>query len=149
MIDTPEFICSHRRIENGEVLYQVKWVGYDCEDTTWEPEDVVQEEWPELLQAYLDDIKRNAPSKMYDFKSSQQEQSDALFEYLESIEDWEEAVDEIVYMEKCKVPGYLVYVKWKDGTRSVHHSSQINERCPQKMIDFYEKHLVKAPLSKQ
>lgn len=49
---------------------------------------------------------------MYDFKSSQQEQSDALFEYLESIEDWEEAVDEIVYMEKCKVPGYLVYVKW-------------------------------------
>lgn len=31
------------KAQNGEVLYQVKWVGYDCEDTTWEPEDVVQE----------------------------------------------------------------------------------------------------------
>ncbi|KAG1052016.1 hypothetical protein G6F49_010731 [Rhizopus delemar] len=148
MVDNPEFICNHRTTEQGELLYQVKWIGYDCEDTTWETEDVVKEEWPELLEAYKKSLKDRLPSKLYDFSSAQNEQNDDFFAYLESIEDWEEAVDKIVYIEKCRLPGFLIYVEWKEGIRSVHHSTQINARCPQKMIDFYERHLTKETILK-
>ncbi|CAO3703624.1 unnamed protein product [Rhizopus stolonifer] len=146
MVHTPEFICNHRTSEEGEKMYQVKWIGYDCEDSTWELEDIVKEEWPGLLKEYLKDLKEKAPKKTYDFGSAHLEENDAFFNNLESIEDWEKEVDSIVYIEKCKLPGFLVYVQWKAGYRSVHHSSQVNERCPQKMIDFYERHLTKERL---
>ncbi|KAI9282174.1 hypothetical protein BY458DRAFT_167609 [Sporodiniella umbellata] len=127
-------------------MHQVKWVGYDCEDSTWELEEVVKEEWPHLLDEYLKDKKAKAPSKMYNFATANSEENDLFFDELEAIEDWEKAVDKIVYIEKSKLPGFLVYVQWNSGKRSVHHSSQINVRCPQKMIDFYESHLQKDTL---
>jgi hypothetical protein len=64
------------------------------------------------LETYKKSLKDRLPSKLYDFSSAQNEQNDDFFTYLESIEDWEEAVDKIVYVEKCKLPGFLIYVEW-------------------------------------
>ncbi|GES98446.1 chromodomain protein 2 [Rhizophagus clarus] len=36
----------------------------------------------------------------------------------------------------------FVHIKWPDGTDSYHISSEIYQKCPLKLIQFYEQHLV-------
>ena len=37
---------------------------------------------------------------------------DKVFEYTNSITDWEEAVESIDYVERSKLPGLVVYISW-------------------------------------
>lgn len=64
-------------------------------------------EWPSALRAYREKLERGEEMEMIkhiDIKK--------VFEYTESIEDWESEVDEIAYIEKAKIPGFIVYVNW-------------------------------------
>lgn len=54
---------------------------------------------------------------------------------------WEEEVVEIDACEGTE-GNVFVYLTWKGGHKSFHPLSQIYKRCPQKMLKYYENHLV-------
>jgi hypothetical protein len=66
--------------------------------------------------------------------------SELVLDYVNSVENWEEAVESITYVEKSKLPGLVVYVKWKNGLKSVHHSTEVYHKCPQKILDYFEQY---------
>ncbi|KAG9247181.1 hypothetical protein BJ878DRAFT_213151 [Calycina marina] len=54
---------------------------------------------------------------------------------------WEEDVTGI---DACEGPegAIVVYLSWKGGQKSQHPTAQVYKRCPQRMLKFYESHLV-------
>ncbi|RKF64414.1 Chromo domain-containing protein 2 [Erysiphe neolycopersici] len=54
---------------------------------------------------------------------------------------WEEEVTAIDACEGTQ-GNMAVYLTWKGGHKSQHPLDQIYKRCPQKMLQFYESHLV-------
>ncbi|KAF5870278.1 putative heterochromatin protein one protein [Botrytis fragariae] len=54
---------------------------------------------------------------------------------------WE---DDVVTIEAMEGPNaeVIVYLTWKGGAKSQHPLHQVYKRCPQKMLSFYERHLV-------
>ncbi|PBP20939.1 heterochromatin protein one [Diplocarpon rosae] len=54
---------------------------------------------------------------------------------------WEEAV---VAIDACEGTdnNVVVYLTWKSGHKTQHPLAQVYKRCPQKMLQFYESHLV-------
>ncbi|KAK2627153.1 hypothetical protein QTJ16_003119 [Diplocarpon rosae] len=54
---------------------------------------------------------------------------------------WEEAV---VAIDACEGTdnNVVVYLTWKSGHKTQHPLAQVYKRCPQKMLKFYESHLV-------
>ncbi|PVU89140.1 hypothetical protein BB559_005230 [Furculomyces boomerangus] len=61
--------------------------------------------------------------------------------FLPESDNWENAIRCIETVDKTPDTGLIVYVVWKDGKRSVHPSSVVNAKCPQKVIQFYEERL--------
>jgi flagellar biosynthesis GTPase FlhF len=61
-----------------------------------------------------------------------------LIDCIESIEESDEAVNK---KDKNDIIRLKVYVRWKDGVRSVHTNQVTNNKCPKKMIEFYENHI--------
>jgi chromobox protein 1 len=55
--------------------------------------------------------------------------------------NWEEVVEGIDACEGTDGKP-IVYITWKTGQKSQHPLAQVYKRCPQKMLQFYEKHLV-------
>lgn len=56
--------------------------------------------------------------------------------------NWEKEVNEIVTVEKDPRTDILkMSVKWRNGKKSVINNELMREKCPQKLLDFYEKHL--------
>ncbi|OMJ23931.1 Chromatin-associated protein swi6 [Smittium culicis] len=56
-------------------------------------------------------------------------------------ESWEDLVDKIDTVDRTPDNGLVVYIEWKNGKKTVHPSSVINLKCPQKIIKFYEERL--------
>ncbi|KAG2193155.1 hypothetical protein INT47_009588 [Mucor saturninus] len=126
--DYPEYIIKHRQNEDGETQYYVKWRGFDVMDNTWETEQKIQTEWPFVLKKYKQDMKA--------YRAQPQQPNSAIdkvFEYTNAEKDWENAVENITYVEKTKLGNVMVYVKWKNGYKSMHHSSEVSSKCPQKV----------------
>ncbi|KAG4088610.1 hypothetical protein H8356DRAFT_1432678 [Neocallimastix lanati (nom. inval.)] len=61
-----------------------------------------------------------------------------LIDCIESIEESDEVVNK---KDKHDIIRLKVYVRWKDGVRSVHSNQVTNNKCPKKMIEFYENHI--------
>ncbi|KAF9928040.1 hypothetical protein BGZ65_006443 [Modicella reniformis] len=62
-----------------------------------------------------------------------------------SWESWEDHVDLIDSVEQRSVAGkreLVVHLQWKSGKRTEHLSRDVHKRCPQKLLDFYESHLI-------
>lgn len=55
--------------------------------------------------------------------------------------NWEE---EVVGIDACEGSegSIVVYLTWKGGEKTQHPLQQVYKRCPQKMLKFYENHLV-------
>lgn len=45
-----EKILEHRVVEGGEIQYFIKWLDYPCDQSTWEPESIIQA--PSMLVKY-------------------------------------------------------------------------------------------------
>lgn len=61
---------------------------------------------------------------------------------LEEKDSWEDIVDQVQTVYKSSVQGrFSVEILWKDKTVSTHSNTVVNQKCPQKMISFYEKRL--------
>ncbi|KAH0291720.1 hypothetical protein M436DRAFT_80981 [Aureobasidium namibiae CBS 147.97] len=53
---------------------------------------------------------------------------------------WEDHVEQIESVEE-NAGGLLFFVKWVNGHRTQHSSQQCRQKCPQKLIDYYESKL--------
>ncbi|KAF8540287.1 hypothetical protein BDD12DRAFT_833952 [Trichophaea hybrida] len=55
--------------------------------------------------------------------------------------NWEEAIAAIDTIEKTE-QGLVCYVQWENGKKSQHDINVVYKKCPQRMLTFYEQHLV-------
>ncbi|ORX50348.1 hypothetical protein BCR36DRAFT_583470 [Piromyces finnis] len=60
---------------------------------------------------------------------------------IDCIESIEESDEPLTKKDKNDIIKLKVYVRWKDGVRSVHTNHITNNKCPKKMIEFYENHI--------
>ncbi|KAK1767698.1 hypothetical protein QBC33DRAFT_54604 [Phialemonium atrogriseum] len=54
---------------------------------------------------------------------------------------WEEDIASLDACEDEEKGKLMVYLTWKNGHRTQHETSVIYKRCPQKMLQFYERHV--------
>ncbi|KAK6598769.1 chromo domain-containing protein [Botrytis cinerea] len=161
-----EKILKHSFDEEGVLRFQVKWEGYEKKsDMTWEPEENL-ETAQDILNVYLETRrqkqrkrskkkKRGRPSagvstpqsngkrsrKNGHPASSTPPASREAVQFKPPQGSWE---DEVVTIEAMEGPNaeVIVYLTWKGGAKSQHPLHQVYKRCPQKMLSFYERHLV-------
>ncbi|KAI5849785.1 hypothetical protein BZA05DRAFT_401545 [Tricharina praecox] len=55
--------------------------------------------------------------------------------------NWEDVISHIDTIEKTDA-GLVCYVQWSNGRKSQHDVSVVYKKCPQRMLTFYEQHLV-------
>ncbi|EPS42010.1 hypothetical protein H072_4054 [Dactylellina haptotyla CBS 200.50] len=155
---TVEKIVDHKW-EDGILKYKVKWKGYEKKaDQTWEPEDTLED--VVALDEYLKAIGgRPAPNSAKRgrkstgsatatpaAKKNRVKQDTTVAQLKEDDWDppagsWEEDVRMIETLERSGNE-HICYVQWVNGKRTQHPLHVIYQRCPQKMLKFYESHLV-------
>ncbi|KAK6538916.1 hypothetical protein TWF694_010470 [Orbilia ellipsospora] len=163
----PEYVVEKildHKWEDGILKYRVKWQGYEKKsDQTWEPEETLEE--VQALEDYLKAIggKPKSPEKASAkrgrkstgnsgvstpvSKKSRVKQENTTPHTKEEPEwdppagSWEEDVRMIETLERSGAD-HICYVQWVNGRRSQHPLHVIYQRCPQKMLKFYESHLV-------
>ncbi|ROT36617.1 hypothetical protein SODALDRAFT_345920 [Sodiomyces alkalinus F11] len=54
---------------------------------------------------------------------------------------WEDEVETIDACEDEQTGKLIVYLNWKNGQKTKHGTDVIYKRCPQKMLQFYERHI--------
>ncbi|TID20661.1 hypothetical protein E6O75_ATG05425 [Venturia nashicola] len=184
-----EKILKHDFNEDGTLLFEVKWQGYEeISDRTWEPEENL-ETASDVLKVYFKKIggrpanktpaakgkkskKRGAealaaatptakPGRKRSKLSTPPEAATATAVATsarrgkkDDIEDdwkpphgtWENNVIDIdtieeVWDEQAGKSLRYAYVMWDNGRKTRHVLSTLNQKCPQKMLHYYESHL--------
>ncbi|KAF2205347.1 hypothetical protein GQ43DRAFT_437069 [Delitschia confertaspora ATCC 74209] len=158
-----EKILSHAFNDDGLCLYEVKWLGYEKKsDRTWEPEDNLSGA-VEVLKEYFDSIggrpepgqpkskKRSRKSRGAESESATPAQATKRAkrekEWSPPPGSWEndvteiETVDERLNEETGEMSRWG-YVSWRNGNHTQHPLEIIYRKCPQKMLRYYESHLV-------
>ncbi|KAJ4314221.1 hypothetical protein N0V84_009006 [Fusarium piperis] len=141
------------------------------EDLTWEPEENLQESASEILADYFTKIggrekifeetekasktkkRRRAtngtPSTTSTAKRSRRGAAHpadttppaTAKKWSPPAGSWE---DEIETIDACEEEGsgkLVVYLIWKNGNKTKHDTQIIYKKCPQKMLQFYERHV--------
>ncbi|KAK1759575.1 hypothetical protein QBC47DRAFT_372425 [Echria macrotheca] len=54
---------------------------------------------------------------------------------------WEDHIAQLDACEDEESGKLMVYLTWKNGHKTQHETSIIYQRCPQKMLQFYERHV--------
>ncbi|KAF3109567.1 hypothetical protein TWF706_001430 [Orbilia oligospora] len=148
-----EKILDHK-YEDGILKYKVKWKDYEKEsDQTWEPEDTLEE--LVALEEYLLEIggrpsqtpgKRGrkstgGASTPAPKKTRVKQETAGEDEWDPPAGSWEDDVRMIETLERNS-GDHICYIQWVNGRRSQHPLHVVYQRCPQKMLKFYESHLV-------
>ncbi|KAK0617216.1 hypothetical protein B0T14DRAFT_402806, partial [Immersiella caudata] len=164
-----EKILSHVISDDGNPLFEVKWEGYEKKsDRTWEPEEnlLLYRDASVALDEYLESIggrdnlhvkgglkskKRGRPSSGTTSSTKRSKKngdvdSDAPLPVRNApwkppAGSWE---DHIAHLDACEDEEsgkLMVYLTWKNGHKTQHETSVIYQRCPQKMLQFYERHV--------
>ncbi|KAF3164944.1 hypothetical protein TWF788_000856 [Orbilia oligospora] len=148
-----EKILDHK-YEDGILKYKVKWKGYEKKsDQTWEPEDTLEE--VVALEEYLQEIggrpsqtpgKRGrkstgGASTPAPKKTRVKQETAGEDEWDPPAGSWEDDVRMIETLER-NGGDHICYIQWVNGRRSQHPLHVVYQRCPQKMLKFYESHLV-------
>ncbi|KIW04414.1 hypothetical protein, variant [Verruconis gallopava] len=165
----------------GEILYHVKWEGWDNpEDLTWEPEANLASAQDALKQYYKKIGGKPSPKNMNPLRgkgskkrkatetpkgsvarskkgrSETPEMSTKKVKKVENVGEvvswelpkgsWEEEVASIDTIEEAYddkgVARRYVYLMWRNGMKTRHQLATANQKCPQKLLQYYEKHLV-------
>ncbi|UNI22542.1 hypothetical protein JDV02_008422 [Purpureocillium takamizusanense] len=166
-----EAVTKHMIDDDGSLKFLVKWEGWEKKsDMTWEPEDNLLESASEILEEYLKSIggrdsifeetekaargkKRGRASTGATTAPKRSRKNGAAGHPAESTPpasakkwsppagSWE---DEIESIDACEDEGngkLVVYLIWKNGSKTKHDTSVIYKKCPQKMLQFYERHV--------
>jgi len=154
-----EAIKDHR-FEGKTLMLLVKWKGYEKKsDMTWEPEENC-EGAKEVLDEYFESIggkpqyaaptnKRSRPSvgtpgTAKKKKTTPSNDSPAPTEepkWKPPPGSWEEEIQAIDTLEKTE-KGLICYLQWANGRKSQHEVHTVYKKAPQRMLKFYEQHLV-------
>ncbi|KAG4301066.1 hypothetical protein PCANB_002611 [Pneumocystis canis] len=144
----------------------------DLEDNTWEDEkscegckDLIEQYWESVggcpplseksgpgrkrksIQSYKDvdneyEMKqRKSVTKSKDL-STTNVLSTETWKPPMHLSSWEDQIESVDTIERDPSGKLLVYVNWIHGEKSVHDSLLIYQKCPLKMLHFYENHLV-------
>ncbi|OHE97974.1 chromo domain-containing protein [Colletotrichum orchidophilum] len=54
---------------------------------------------------------------------------------------WEDGVESIDACEDEESGSIIIYLNWRNGQKTKHPKEVVYKRCPQKMLQFYEKHI--------
>ncbi|KFG78130.1 heterochromatin protein one [Metarhizium anisopliae] len=165
-----EAIKSHMIDEDGSLRFQVKWEGYNSKkDLTWEPEENLEESAQEILDEYFrslggrenifDQTEKASRGKKRGRGASNAAATTAKRSRKNgthpsdsappaSAKPWQPPAgsweDEIATIDACEDEGsgkLVVYLIWKNGQKTKHETSVIYKKCPQKMLQFYERHV--------
>ncbi|KAF1922597.1 uncharacterized protein M421DRAFT_77704, partial [Didymella exigua CBS 183.55] len=160
-----EKIIGHR-FNKGVLEFDVKWQGYeDPRDRTWEPEENM-ETAADVLNEYFDDIggrpakpakgtKRKGPAAAASETGTPASASKRSRKAAEPAEQpwspppgsWEHDVSHIDTVEQCIDPktgkdAKYAYIVWNNQKKTQHPLKHMYTKCPQKMLQYYESHLV-------
>ncbi|KAF3937046.1 hypothetical protein ABW19_dt0210562 [Dactylella cylindrospora] len=151
-----EKIMGHK-FEDGVLKYLVKWQGYEKKsDQTWEPEDTLED--VAALDMYLEERggrptqtpgkrgRKSAGAASTPVPKKNRIKQEGASTHLKPDEwdppsgSWE---DDILMIETLERSGteLICYVQWVNGRKSQHPAHVVYQRCPQKMLKFYESHL--------
>ncbi|KAH6960079.1 chromo domain-like protein [Ilyonectria sp. MPI-CAGE-AT-0026] len=165
-----ETIKNHYVDKDGVLKFQVKWKGYNSKkDLTWEPEANLKVSGDAILNAYFDKVggrdkifeesdkavktrKRRRATNGTTGTTGKRLQGNEVHladKTLPATEknwsppsgSWE---DEIGTIDACEVGGngkLVVYLIWKNGEKTKHETQIIYKKYPQKMLQFYERHI--------
>ncbi|KAH7070033.1 hypothetical protein FB567DRAFT_218348 [Paraphoma chrysanthemicola] len=155
-----EKILGHK-FTKGELVFDVKWQGYDDpKDRTWEPEanmggavDVLAEYFEEIggrpepkggqkRKGRPSGVKSESGTPASSIKRVKQEKA-----WSPPPGSWEHEVDHIDTVEQSLDPktgelGLFAYLIWKNERKTQHPLKHVYQKCPQKMLLYYESHLV-------
>ncbi|KAB5566513.1 hypothetical protein GE09DRAFT_1107068 [Coniochaeta sp. 2T2.1] len=166
-----EKILSHRWEKSEKQLrFEVKWEGYeDKKDRTWEPEENLLE--TSVLEEYyaahggkekmIAEAKEGIKSKKRGRQQSdtpsttnKRSRKNGDAHPLDTTPPatkraawkppsglWEDHIADLDVIEDDESGKLMVYVTWKDGRKTQHETSVIHKRAPQKMLQFYERHV--------
>ncbi|KAF2117425.1 hypothetical protein BDV96DRAFT_572083 [Lophiotrema nucula] len=154
-----EHILSHNP-QGAEVLYEVKWQGYEAKkDRTWEPESNLAGA-KEVLREYWESIggkpeptggkKRKGKKSAADSKTAtpvETKRAKKEKEWSPPPGSWENDVDYVDTVEESIDPktakkARFAYLVWNNSKKTQHPLKHVYHKCPQKMLLYYESHLV-------
>ncbi|KAI0477180.1 heterochromatin protein one [Xylariaceae sp. FL0804] len=166
-----EKILSHVCESDGSLKFKVKWEGYEKKaDQTWEDEENLRENAAEVLDDYLskqggrDKIveqaeaglkskKRGRPSTGTPTNGTKRRRngdhpadstppaSGNARAWKPPAGTWEDEIESIDACHDENTSKLMVYLTWKNGHKTQHDTKVIYQRCPQKMLQFYERHV--------
>ncbi|KAK5625891.1 hypothetical protein RRF57_001607 [Xylaria bambusicola] len=164
-----EKILAHMVEPDGTLKYKVKWEGYDKKsDQTWEEEDNLRENAAGVLDEYLSSVggrdtildeaqtalktkKRGRPSSGTSTNGTKRRRNEShpastsppasSRAWKPPQGSWEDAVESIDACHDENTGKLIVYLTWKTGQKTQHDTKVIYARCPQKMLQFYERHV--------
>lgn len=166
-----EAIKNHIIDDDGVLRFHVKWQGYEKKsDMTWEPEDNLMESATDIMNEYLESVggrdfvmnggskkdnskKRGRPSGTPIATTNGKKRKSAPHpkdgsppagikkDFKPPTGSWEEDVRGIDACEGLNGE-VMVFLSWSNGHKTQHPLEQVYKRCPQKMLKFYESHLV-------
>ncbi|KAK2740156.1 hypothetical protein FQN55_008997 [Onygenales sp. PD_40] len=164
-----EKIMGHEFTKSGVPMFQVKWKGYENpEDQTLEPEenldgakDALNEyfaliggrpEKPSKKRKSLAESSTSTPDRSASKKSKKArgstegatpETGGKEAEWKPKGKNWDPYVKSVDTIMRDQPSGNLfVYLEWENGIKAKISIQQCYEKCPQKMLQFYENHLV-------
>lgn len=166
-----EEILGHDFAKNGNLLLQVKWKGYDDPaDQTMEPEENLLEGAKDLVEEYYRtqggrpekprprkrksmtgpkqtpekaEPKRRRKSRADNATETPGEDDTELPEWVPRSKNWENEIQNIdTILREPGTSNLIAYLHWKNGKKSKVSLETCYDKCPKKMLKFYEEHLV-------
>lgn len=155
-----EAIQGHK-FDGKTLMLLVKWKGYEKKsDRTWEPEENC-EGAKEIVREYFRQLggRPEPPESKNDKKrsrssggpvSNKKKKSTPVNDSPAPAEEakwkppagsWEDEIQAIDTIEKTD-KGLICYVQWGNGKKSQHEVHTVYKKAPQRMLHFYEQHLV-------
>ncbi|KAL2135778.1 hypothetical protein VTI74DRAFT_6983 [Chaetomium olivicolor] len=140
-------------------------------DRTWEPEENLAENASEILNEYYESIggrdklfedtaaalkskKRSRPSSSTPQASGKRSRKNGdhsrdsepplsakAVTWKPPPGSWEDHIAQLDACEDEETGKLMVYLTWKNGHKTQHETHVIYQRCPQKMLRFYEQHV--------
>ncbi|KAF2680844.1 hypothetical protein K458DRAFT_421170 [Lentithecium fluviatile CBS 122367] len=151
-----EKIVGHK-LQKGTIIYDVKWQGYDDPlDRTWEPESNLDGA-KDVLNEYFEEIggRPEAGKKRKGRKSAADASAAPVTnkrlkkekEWSPPPGSWEHDVNYVDTVEEQRDPttgkqARYAYLVWNNHKKTQHPLSHVYQKCPQKMLEYYESHLV-------
>ncbi|KAI6091465.1 heterochromatin protein one [Hypoxylon rubiginosum] len=155
--------------KDNSVKFKVKWEGWEKKsDQTWEDYDNLRENATDVLDEYLASVggldkiledsktalktkKRGRPALGTPTNGAKRRRNDSHpgsetppvsgRVWRTPTGSWENDVESIDACHDEATGKLIVYLTWKDGHKTQHDTKTVYSRCPQKMLQFYERHV--------